>query len=175
MKLVLEKFSKSFGPVSVIENLDLTVHSGEMLALLGPSGCGKSTTLFSICGIYRMNSGKLLFDQKDMSNVPSQQRNVGVVFQNYALYPHMSVEENLGFSLKIAKVKSEEIEKRVTEAVNILGLEGDETIIINDILGKEIFKRIGIEKINLSSFEKGTYFLTLSKGGQSNTFKVIKK
>ena len=78
MKLVLEKFSKSFGPVSVIENLDLTVHSGEMLALLGPSGCGKSTTLFSICGIYRMNSGKLLFDQKDMSNVPSQQRNVGV-------------------------------------------------------------------------------------------------
>ena len=68
MKLVLEKFSKSFGPVSVIENLDLTVHSGEMLALLGPSGCGKSTTLFSICGIYRMNSGKLLFDEKDMTN-----------------------------------------------------------------------------------------------------------
>ena len=115
MKLVLEKFSKSFGPVAVIENLDLTVHSGEMLALLGPSGCGKSTTLFSICGIYRMNSGKLLFDQKDMSNVPSQQRNVGVVFQNYALYPHMTVNENIAFPLKLKKLDSKVVDKKVQE------------------------------------------------------------
>ena len=120
MKLVLEKFSKSFGPVSVIENLDLTVHSGEMLALLGPSGCGKSTTLFSICGIYRMNSGKLLFDQKDMSNVPSQQRNVGVVFQNYALYPHMTVYENIAFPLKLKKLDSKIIDQKVQEIANLV-------------------------------------------------------
>ena len=120
MKLVLEKFSKSFGPVAVIENLDLTVHSGEMLALLGPSGCGKSTTLFSICGIYRMNSGKLLFDQKDMSNVPSQQRNVGVVFQNYALYPHMTVYENIAFPLKLKKLDSKIIDTKVQEIANLV-------------------------------------------------------
>ena len=120
MKLVLEKFSKSFGPVSVIENLDLTVHSGEMLALLGPSGCGKSTTLFSICGIYRMNSGKLLFDQKDMSNVPSQQRNVGVVFQNYALYPHMTVYENIAFPLKLKKLDSKIVDEKVQEIANLV-------------------------------------------------------
>ena len=120
MKLVLEKFSKSFGLVSVIENLDLTVHSGEMLALLGPSGCGKSTTLFSICGIYRMNSGKLFFDEKDMSNTPSQQRNVGVVFQNYALYPHMTVYENIAFPLKLKKIDSKTINSKVKEIAELV-------------------------------------------------------
>ena len=120
MKLILEKFSKSFGLVSVIENLDLTVHSGEMLALLGPSGCGKSTTLFSICGIYRMNSGKLMFDEKDMTNIPSQQRNVGVVFQNYALYPHMTVYENIAFPLKLKKLDATTIDSKVKEIAELV-------------------------------------------------------
>ena len=99
MELRLDNFTKSFGDVTVIKDMDLTVNSGEMMALLGPSGCGKSTTLFAICGIHKMSGGTLHFGDNDVTSVPAQQRSVGVVFQNYALYPHMTVEQNIGFPL----------------------------------------------------------------------------
>ena len=113
MDIKLTNFTKSFGELTVIDKLNLTVKSGEMLALLGPSGCGKSTTLFTICGIHRMNGGTVHFGDRDVSDVPTQKRNVGVVFQNYALYPHMDIRENIAFPLKVQKLGSAEITQKV--------------------------------------------------------------
>ncbi len=120
MKLTLTNFTKTFGDLTVIDRLNLTVNSGEMLALLGPSGCGKSTTLFTICGIHRMNGGTLHFGDADVSELPSQKRNVGVVFQNYALYPHMNVHENIGFPLKVQKLDAATIKKKVDAIANLV-------------------------------------------------------
>ncbi|SMY07303.1 ABC transporter ATP-binding protein [Flavimaricola marinus] len=122
MELRLEKFTKRFGDTTVIKDMDLTVGSGEMIALLGPSGCGKSTTLFAVCGIHKMNGGTLHFGDRDVTTVPAQERSVGVVFQNYALYPHMTVEQNIGFPLKIQKLGKAAIRKeveRLSELVQI--------------------------------------------------------
>ncbi|EJZ20179.1 ABC transporter ATP-binding protein (plasmid) [Rhizobium sp. Pop5] len=113
MRILLDNFSKSFGSTKVIENMQLEVGSGEMLALLGPSGCGKSTTLFAVCGIHRPTGGRILFGDRDVTDLPSQARNVGVVFQSYALYPHMTVAENIGFPLKVKGVAAAEIRKEV--------------------------------------------------------------
>lgn len=113
MRILLDNFSKSFGSTKVIENMQLEVGDGEMLALLGPSGCGKSTTLFSVCGIHRPTSGRILFGDRDVTDLPSLARNVGVVFQSYALYPHMTVAENIGFPLKVKGVNAAEIRKEV--------------------------------------------------------------
>ncbi|MEK1901184.1 MAG: ABC transporter ATP-binding protein [Rhizobium sp.] len=113
MRILLDNFSKSFGSTKVIENMNLEVGSGEMLALLGPSGCGKSTTLFAICGIHRPTGGRILFGDRDVTDLPSQMRNVGVVFQSYALYPHMTVAENIGFPLKVKGVNAADIRKEV--------------------------------------------------------------
>lgn len=120
MQLQLKNFTKRFGDLTVIENLNLTVNSGEMIALLGPSGCGKSTTLFAICGIHRMNEGELFFGDREVSELPSQKRNVGVVFQNYALYPHMSVFENIAFPLTVKKQSASEIERQVSEIAELV-------------------------------------------------------
>lgn len=120
MRITLEHFTKQFDSVKVIEDLSLVIESGEMLALLGPSGCGKSTTLFAICGIHRLDSGRLLFGDRDMTTVPSQKRNVGVVFQNYALYPHMSVRDNIAFPLRVRKDPKERIASKVQEIAELV-------------------------------------------------------
>lgn len=101
MRLVLEGFTKKFGDTTVIDALDLTVEDGEMIALLGPSGCGKSTTLFAIAGLHRVDGGRVLFGERDVADVSAQARNVGIVFQNYALYPHMTVAQNIAFPLRV--------------------------------------------------------------------------
>ncbi|ASR12008.1 ABC transporter ATP-binding protein (plasmid) [Rhizobium leguminosarum bv. viciae] len=113
MRILLDNFSKSFGSTKVIENMRLEVRNGEMLALLGPSGCGKSTTLFAVCGIHRPTGGRILFGDRDVTDLPSQARNVGVVFQSYALYPHMTVAENIGFPLKVKGMPVADIRKEV--------------------------------------------------------------
>ncbi len=113
MRILLDNFSKSFGATKVIENMTLEVGHGEMLALLGPSGCGKSTTLFAICGIHRPTGGRILFGDRDVTDLPSQARNIGVVFQSYALYPHMTVAENIGFPLKVKGMATADIRKEV--------------------------------------------------------------
>ena len=120
MEIILEDFTKRFGDVTVIEKMNLKIREGEMLALLGPSGCGKSTTLFTICGIHRVDGGRVLFGEKDVSRVPAQQRNVGVVFQSYALYPHMSVFENIAFPLTVRKENKNIIREKVAEIAELV-------------------------------------------------------
>ena len=123
MRILLDKFSKSFGTTKVIEDMTLEVKDGEMLALLGPSGCGKSTTLLAICGIHRVTGGRILFGDRDVSNVPSQQRNVGVVFQSYALYPHMNVAQNIGFPLQVKGLPTAEIKRQVGAIAELVHIE----------------------------------------------------
>ncbi len=123
MRILLEKFTKKFGNLTVIDEMDLEVRDGEMLALLGGSGCGKSTTLFAICGIHKVNSGRIMFGDRDVTNITSQERNVGVVFQSFALYPHMTVEDNIGFPLKIRKESKAEIRRKVDEIAEMMHIE----------------------------------------------------
>ncbi|MEO0990598.1 MAG: ABC transporter ATP-binding protein [Pseudomonadota bacterium] len=124
MQLDLINFTKRFGQTMVIEDMTLRVEAGEMLALLGPSGCGKSTTLFAVCGIHRIDEGQLLFGGRDVAHLPSQQRNVGVVFQNYALYPHMNVFDNIAFPLMVQRVGKDEMKRRVGEMAELVHIEG---------------------------------------------------
>ena len=123
MEIRLEKFCKSFGPVKVIEDMDLTIGDGEMIALLGPSGCGKTTTLYAVCGIHRVTSGRIWFGDRDVTALPPQQKNVGVVFQSFALYPHLVVFENIAFPLRIRKESAAEIERKVKEVAGVLHME----------------------------------------------------
>ncbi|KUF09997.1 ABC transporter ATP-binding protein [Pseudoponticoccus marisrubri] len=123
MQLDLIGFTKRFDGTPVVSGMDLSVASGEMIALLGPSGCGKSTTLFAICGIHRIDEGRLMFGERDVSGLPSQRRNVGVVFQNYALYPHMSVFDNIAFPLKVQKADKDQIRRRVGEMAELVHIE----------------------------------------------------
>ena len=121
MDIRIERFSKGFGGgPAVIEEMDLHVADGEMLALLGPSGCGKSTTLFAICGIHRMNRGRLRFGARDVTELPAQGREVGVVFQSYALYPHMSAGENIGFPLRMRGEDAAKIRRKVAEMADLV-------------------------------------------------------
>ena len=123
MEITIENFTKRFGDLTVIDKMNLKIFEGEMLALLGPSGCGKSTTLFTICGILRADAGRILFGNTDVSDVPAQMRNVGVVFQSYALYPHMSVSENIAFPLKVKKETKQIIQKKVREIAELVHIE----------------------------------------------------
>ncbi|WP_445680267.1 ABC transporter ATP-binding protein [Radicibacter daui] len=123
MRILLDRFTKRFGDTTVIEDMTLEVADGEMLALLGPSGCGKSTTLFSICGLHRVDGGRVLFGDRDVSGLPAQERNVGVVFQSYALYPHLTVAENIGFPLRVRHEAADAIRRQVGEMAELLQIE----------------------------------------------------
>jgi multiple sugar transport system ATP-binding protein len=105
-----------------VDDLNLTIEPAEFLVLVGPSGCGKSTTLRMLAGLEEVNKGHIYIDDKDVTNVQAKDRDIAMVFQNYALYPHMTVRENMGFALKIAGVDKAEINKRVEEAAKILDL-----------------------------------------------------
>jgi multiple sugar transport system ATP-binding protein len=106
-----------------VPGIDLEIHDGEFMVLVGPSGCGKSTTLRMLAGLEECNSGKIFIGDRDITHTPPKDRDIAMVFQNYALYPHMTVADNMAFALKMAKVPQEERNKRVAEAARILGLE----------------------------------------------------
>src|SRR6056297_1337495 len=122
-RIQLKKVTKSFGEVEVIPPLDLTIEDGEFTVFVGPSGCGKSTLLRLIAGLEDITSGHIEIDGTDATNVPPAKRGLAMVFQSYALYPHMSVRNNMGFSLKTAGRPKEEIAAKVDEAARILKLE----------------------------------------------------
>ena len=119
----LKNLTKKYGDVVAVQDMNLKIPHNEFLVLVGPSGCGKSTTLRMIAGLEEISGGEIYIGDELVNNKDPKDRNISMVFQNYALYPHMTVEQNLGFSLKIAKVNPVEIEEKVTEAVAILGLE----------------------------------------------------
>jgi inositol-phosphate transport system ATP-binding protein len=111
---------KRFGDVEVIPDMNLTIDDGEFVALLGPSGCGKSTSLFLLAGIYLPSAGDIFFDGHVVNEVEARDRNVGIVFQSYALYPHMSVRDNILFPLRFKKTPQEEAQRRVKEAADLV-------------------------------------------------------
>ncbi len=122
--IVLEGVSKVFASdVVAVDDLSLEIGDGEFMVLVGPSGCGKSTILRILAGLEEVTAGEVYIDGRQVTDLPPKQRDVAMVFQNYALYPHMSVEQNLGFGLKLRKAPKDEIKRRVTEAAKILGLE----------------------------------------------------
>ncbi|RZU31631.1 ABC transporter ATP-binding protein [Blastococcus saxobsidens] len=106
-----------------VDALDLTVEDGEFLVLVGPSGCGKSTSLRMLAGLEDVTDGRILIGDRDVTDVAPKDRDIAMVFQNYALYPHMTVADNMGFALKIAGMRKSEIAERVTEAAKLLDLE----------------------------------------------------
>ena len=113
---------KSYGSVEVIHGLNVDIADGEFVALVGPSGCGKSTLLRMIAGLEPINSGTISIGERVVNNLPPAERDIAMVFQTYALYPHKSVAENMGFALKVAKTSKSEIDRRVKEAAEILSL-----------------------------------------------------
>ncbi|MCP4379825.1 MAG: ABC transporter ATP-binding protein [Hyphomicrobiales bacterium] len=119
-EITLRNLFKSYGDTEVIHGVDLTVDSGEFLVLVGPSGCGKSTLLRIIAGLEDITSGELLIDGEDVSRVPASERGLAMVFQSYALYPHMSVYKNMAFGLENRRMPRAEIDQKVSEAADIL-------------------------------------------------------
>ena len=124
MRIKIENLSKSYTKGSlVLKPLDLEIASGELFFLLGPSGCGKSTLLRLIAGFIAPDSGKIFFDNRDVTKLPPEERNAPMVFQNYALWPHLSVYENVAFGLKSQKLKREEIRDRAMEALEVVRMQ----------------------------------------------------
>ena len=117
-----DKVAKRYGPVSVIEDLDLDVHDREFMVLVGPSGCGKSTALRMIAGLEEISDGTVAIGERVVNDLPPKDRDVAMVFQSYALYPHMNVRENIEFGLKIRKTPKPEMEKAVLDASETLGI-----------------------------------------------------
>ncbi len=121
-ELILEDITKKFDQIVAVQDIDLEVKAGEFVSFLGPSGCGKTTTLRMIAGFEKPTKGLIKFDGKVINDITPQNRNFGIVFQSYALFPHMNVSENIGFGLKMRKVSKDQIAARVDELLNLVGL-----------------------------------------------------
>ena len=121
-EIKLENLKKSFGKTEVIHDLSINVKDGELIVIVGPSGCGKSTLLRMVAGLEDANEGNIIIDGKKVNELEPMERNIAMVFQNYALYPHMSVFGNMAYGLKIAKISKDEINSRVKKAADILEL-----------------------------------------------------
>ena len=136
MNVTLQNLTKKFpnrnkkagGEVTAVSDFSLEIPDGQLIGLLGPSGCGKSTTLYMICGLQTPTSGKIFFGDKDVTQLPTENRGVGLVFQNYALYPHMTVLQNIVFPLENRKGKDrlskEEMKRRALEAARLVQIDG---------------------------------------------------
>ena len=119
-KIELKNVKKSYGAVDVIKGIDLTIEKGEFMVFVGPSGCGKSTLLRLISGLEEITSGDMMFDSERVNNLIPSKRGIAMVFQSYALYPHMNVYDNMAFGMKLAKAGADDIKTRVTKAAELL-------------------------------------------------------
>src|SRR5918911_857220 len=118
----IRRVKKNFGQVAVIHGIDIDIGDEEFVVLVGPSGCGKSTLLRMIAGLEQITAGEIAIGGSVVNNLPPKDRDIAMVFQNYALYPHMTVRDNMAFSLKLRKAPQSEIDQRVKQAADILGL-----------------------------------------------------
>ena len=123
MRIELKNLTKKFGSVKAVYRINLDIKDGEFVAFLGPSGCGKTTTLLMVAGIYKPTEGDIIFDGTRVNSFPPKDRNIGMVFQSYALYPHMTVFQNLTYPLKLKKSPKEEIKKEAELVAGMLGIE----------------------------------------------------
>ena len=123
MKIKFQNISKSFGETTVVDDLSLEIDEGEFIVLLGPSGCGKTTTLRMLAGLETISSGDIYIGDERVNDVPTQQRDLAMVFQSYALYPHMTIAENIGYPLRVRKVDKSERENRVMRVAKLLQIE----------------------------------------------------
>src|SRR5215813_419209 len=123
MRVLIQSLTKTFGKTVALKNISLEIHSQELFFLLGPSGCGKTTLLRTVAGFYQPDAGEVLFGDKSMKGVPPHRRNAGMVFQNYALWPHLSVAENVAYGLEVRSVPAAEKKQRVAEALAIVQME----------------------------------------------------
>ncbi|MEC5341982.1 ABC transporter ATP-binding protein [Brenneria populi] len=122
-EIVLERVAKAWGDAQVLHPVDLTIADGEFVAILGPSGCGKSTTLFLLAGLYAPTQGRILFDGQSVNGVDARDRNVGVVFQSYALYPHLNVYDNIAFPLRFKSVERRQADRQIREAAALVRVD----------------------------------------------------
>ena len=124
VEVILEGITKKFGDVTAAGDVNLTIEDGEFFTLLGPSGCGKTTTMRVIAGLEYPDAGKVIFDGKDVTQLPSFKRNTGMVFQNYALWPHMKVSDNIAYGLNVRKTPKNEVKRLVEETLELVQLGG---------------------------------------------------
>ena len=124
--VTISGLTKRFGAATAVDDLSIEIGEGELVSLLGPSGCGKTTTLRSIAGFVEPDAGQILFDGTDMTALPPERRNIGMVFQNYALFPHMTVRGNLRFGLEMRRVSRKEMDERIDAVLDIVQLAGME-------------------------------------------------
>ncbi|MBU0672091.1 MAG: ABC transporter ATP-binding protein, partial [Candidatus Margulisbacteria bacterium] len=122
-RVLLENVTKKFGDVTAVKNVSMEIKDQEFVVLVGPSGCGKTTTLRMVAGLEEITEGKIHIGDRLVNDVPPKDRNIAMVFQNYALYPHMKVYENMAFGLKLHGMSKKEINDRVRDAADILGLD----------------------------------------------------
>jgi len=124
--LILDHVVKNYGKLRAVDDLSLEVQDGELLTLLGPSGCGKTTTLRAVSGFVALNSGRIFIGDRNITDIPPERRGIGLVFQNYALWPHMTVFQNLAFGLQLKKLPKQAIQKKVEEGLSTVKLTGFE-------------------------------------------------
>ncbi len=122
MKITIDNLTKKFGDVVGVEDLTLHIDDGEFVAFLGPSGCGKTTTLLTLAGIYKATAGRIKFGERVVNQVQPKDRNIGMVFQSYALYPHMTVFQNIAYPLKLKKVAKAAQNERVQQVATVMGI-----------------------------------------------------
>ena len=135
VSIAIRSLNKRFGDTVALDSVSLKIEPGEMFFLLGPSGCGKTTLLRHLAGFYTPDSGKVLFDARDVTNVPAHRRNTAMMFQSYALWPHMSVAQNVAFGLEQRKTDPENIERKVGEALDMVRLRKQAKRRINQLSG----------------------------------------
>ena len=123
MELRLENLVKDFPGTRAVDTGELTILDGKLTGLLGPSGCGKSTLLYLISGLQKPTSGRIYFGDRDVTDLPPEKREIGLVFQNYALYPHMTVAQNIDFHIMNSKVKNDEIKERTAKMAALVQIE----------------------------------------------------
>ena len=121
-RVEIQNINKNYGAVKILKDISISVKDGEFLVLVGPSGCGKSTLLRMIAGLENISAGEIYIGDRIVNNLPPKERDVSMVFQNYALYPHLTVAENIGFSLILAGTPKAEKERLVHDAADVLGL-----------------------------------------------------